>query len=128
MLAPMMPSPMNPTCMLSSPCAGDLSCHPRARPDHPSSRSLGACGWPDPRTSPRMTSTDHLSEPQTLARGPLRRFERGHHLLGEALELLQLLALRDAHRQADRDAIEGRILPLQRLEVLDQVVGVAGEE
>jgi hypothetical protein len=51
-----------------------------------------------------------------------------HNLFGEPIELLQGNLLRHPDREAYRDAVEPGVFPLERLDVLDQVVGIAAQE
>src|SRR5262249_7730820 len=70
-------------------------------------------------------STDQRT---SIGCGALASLKCRHNLFREPIELLQGNLLRHADRKAYRDAVERRIFLLERLDVLDQVVGITAQE
>ena len=102
----------------SSPCEEGKLCHCRPIPQKlPPPLAGGGRGRGRPPPGGWLTCSLHQ---RRLPRRGLA--ERRHHLLGEALQLLQRLGLRHADRQADRDPVQRRILRFQRLQVVDDLV------
>src|SRR5262249_12369408 len=97
--------------LCSTSCRNVAERRARRLPDSPTSFGRSVFGSPRRLMSVRESRF-----------GDLGLLELGHYLLAEPFELLETDRFGDADRQAHRHPVEARIAPLERLQMLDDLL------